>query len=87
MSPSVSEPPDGVQVKVSDSVGDVGLRLALVYDGALFWMVTDEDETALPLELPSLGATAQRITSPLLCRLGPRVLLVAEIVEPFTVQA
>ena len=50
-------------------------------------MGTDEDETALPLPVPSLGVTAQRITSPLLCRLGPRVLLVAEIVEPFTVQA
>ena len=87
MSPSVSEPPAGVQVKVSDSVGEDGLKVALVYDGALLPMVTDDDETALPLPLPSLGVTAQRITSNLLCRLGARVLPVAEIVEPFTVQA
>ena len=66
MSPSVSEPPDGVQVKVSDSVGELGLRVALVYDGALLPMVTEEDETALPLDVPSFGVTEQRITSNLL---------------------
>ena len=66
VSPSGSEPPAGVQVKVSDSVGDVGLRLALVYDGALLPMVTEDEETALPLPVPSFGVTAQRITSDLL---------------------
>ena len=50
-------------------------------------MVTEEDETALPLDVPSFGVTEQRITSDLLCRLGARVLPVAEMVEPFTVQA
>jgi hypothetical protein len=50
-------------------------------------MVTEEEETALPLPVPSFGVTEQRITSPLLCSVGPRVELLAEIVEPFTVQA
>jgi hypothetical protein len=87
LSPSVSLAPAGVQVRVSDSVGEVGLRLTLVYDGALLPMVTEEDETALPLDVPSLGVTEQRITSDLLWLAGPRVEPVAEIVEPFTVQA
>ena len=55
--------------------------------GAVLPMVTEDEATELDDALPSLATTLHRTTSPLLCRLGPSVLPVAEIVEPPIVQA
>ena len=65
MSPSASAPPEGVQVKVLDAVGELGLMLTLVRVGALLSTVTVLDVTAVPEVVPSVGGASQTTLWPL----------------------
>jgi hypothetical protein len=86
VSPSVS-----LEVIAAESVSFVlgldELSVTVEMLGALLPMVTEEEAVELDEALPSLATTLHRTTSPLLCRLGPRVELLAEIAEPPIVQA
>ena len=65
VSPSASAPPEGVQVKVLDAVGELGLMLTLVRVGALLSTVTVFEVTAVPEVVPSVGVASQTTLWPL----------------------
>jgi hypothetical protein len=65
VSPSTSAPPDGVQVKVLDAVGELGLIATLVSVGAVLSTVTVFEVTAAPEVVPSVGVASQTTLCPL----------------------
>ncbi len=87
MSPSASAPPEGVQVKVLDAVGELGLMLTLVSVGAVLSTVTVFEVTAVPEEVPSVGVARHTTVWPLEKDVPLSVAVVALTVEPFTRQA
>ena len=86
VSPSASEKPDQLQVRVSEAVGETGRMLAAVSAGALFWMVTAAAATGAPASVPSVGVRVQATSWPRVNQALSRVAVVAATVTPSTVQ-
>ena len=84
MSPSASVDV-AVQVRVSETVGVVGVTVTEVTSGAVFSAVT-ESATGVPVSVPSSGVTVQVMASPDAKAPAARVLPVPAAV-PLTVQA
>ena len=87
LSPSTSDAPEAAHVNVLERAGTAGEIETEASVGAVLATVTAPLDMAAPDAAPSLGVTLHTTRSPRLNHVPPRVLDVAAIAVPLTVQA